>query len=510
MDSEILINVLPNQVRVAYLEGGSLSELKVEKKHSPTIVGSIYKGRVAKVLPGMQAAFVDIGLSRAGFLYVGEVRSQTKKYDDHFLDNDDTEIAVEDTEAIEEIETKDDHPPIQDLLKEGQEILVQVAKDPLGTKGPRLTTHVSLPGRYAVYMPTVDHLGVSRKITDDSKRRKLLKMVKSFKVNGGLIVRTAGEDAETHQLKADFDYLKLLWKEIDQSYKKRKSIGLIHNEVPTEMRALRDWLSDEVTRVIIDDSKVHKKAVQFVSQFMPQFKSKIKLYKGNTPLFDEYDVDLEVSRALSRKVWLKSGGYIVIDEAEALVVIDVNTGSYVGKKDIDETILKTNLEAAQEVAHQLKVRNTGGIIVIDFIDMEKLAHREKVMMALNEHLSSDRSRTEVMSMSELGLVEMTRKRTRPSLVSVLCEPCSYCDGNGYIKRSETVANEIFRELKRESSEKNHKNWVVSCHSKVADWIYSEETAAIEATEKVLQATITIDVRPGFHREQYEIKPKKLT
>ena len=239
---------------------------------------------------------------------------------------------------------------------------------------------------------------------------------------------------------------------------------------------------------------------------MPQFKNKVKLYKGKSPLFDEYDIDLEVSRALSRKVWLKSGGYIVIDEAEALVVIDVNTGSYVGKKDIEETVLKTNLEAAYEVAHQLKVRNSGGIIVIDFIDMEKTAHKEKVMAALKEQLSFDRSRTEVMSISELGLVEMTRKRIRPSLVSVLCEPCSYCDGNGYIKRSETVANEIFREIRRDSLGKTNENWVVSCHPIVADWIYNEETVAIELLEKNLQVGITIDVRAGFHREEYEIKP----
>jgi len=414
MAAEILINVRPQETRVAYVDGGILSDLKIERKTSPTLVGSIHRGTVIRVLPGMQAAFVDIGLEKAAFLYVGDIREDV---DDNFLSSVDREEPLE-------MAGDDDKPPhthqiktpIQDLLKEGQSILVQVAKDPLGTKGARLTTHLSLPGRFVVFLPTVRHLGISRRIEDENERERLRKLVQKINPSGGVIVRTAGDGASEEMLKADIEYLDRLSKEIFKNYEKKKTPGPLHTELDVELRALRDLMSEDVTSVWVDDVEIHKKVVKFVSQFMPKYKQNIVLYEEKKPLFDLYDIDIEISRSMERKIWLKSGGYIVIDEAEALVVIDVNTGKFVGKKDLEDTILKTNLEAVRETAHHLKIRNCGGIIIIDFIDMEKESHREKVMEALAEELVKDRARTNIVSMSQLGLVEMTRKRIRPSLI----------------------------------------------------------------------------------------------
>jgi len=502
MSAEILINVRPNLTRVAYVEDGILNDLKIERHGSPTLVGSIYKGRVVRVLPGMQAAFVDIGLDRAAFLYVADVRSD--------LDGEPT-LFMEPEEAHEE-----DHPPekekeetsrasIQDLLHEGQILMVQVAKDPLGSKGARITTHISLAGRHVVFMPTLQHLGISRRIESESERERLKKIVESLKPKGGVIIRTACEGATSENLSADLDYLNRLWSEIEKAYDKRKTPGLVHAEIDVELRALRDLLNEQVARVIVDDQKVHKKVLQFISQFMPKHGKSVALHSGPQPLFDLYDLDLEISRSLDRKVWLKSGGYIVIDEAEALVVIDINTGRFVGKKDLEDTILKTNLEAVKEIAHQLRIRNCGGIIIIDFIDMEHPVHRERVMNQLKLELANDLSKTTVVNMSELGLVEMTRKRIRPSLVSSLCEPCSYCEGKGYIKRKSTIAQEIFLALEREMlRSKEAQNAVVHCHSAVADWIYEEEQEALEAVETKIQRPVVFKVEPGYHIEQFEI------
>lgn len=500
MATEILINVRPNLTRVAYVEDGVLNDLKIERRGSPTLVGSIYKGRVVRVLPGMQAAFVDVGLDRAAFLYVADVRSDLDSEPRLYMDDEsEPEGPLENDEAP--------HAPIQDLLHEGQIIMVQVAKDPLGTKGARITTHVSLPGRHVVYMPTLKHLGVSRRIADEAERDRLKKIVENLKPKGGVIIRTACEGASPEDLAADLEYLNRMWTEIEKGYDKRKTPGLIHAEIDVELRALRDLLNEKVARVIVDDPKVHKKVLTFINQFMPKHHKSVSLHSGAQPLFDTYDLDLEISRSLDRKIWLKSGGYIVIDEAEALVVIDVNTGRYVGKKDLEDTILKTNLEAAKEIAHQLRIRNCGGIIIIDFIDMEKPAHREKVLNHLQAELSSDLARTTVVSMSELGLVEMTRKRIRPSLVSSLCEPCTYCEGKGYIKRRSTIAYEIFVSLEREvlrGSGKEGTNAVVHCHSAVADWIYEEEQEALEAIEAKIQRPVVFKVEPHYHIEQFEI------
>ena len=507
MSSEILINVRPNETRVGYLENGVLVDLTIDRKTSPTLVGSIHRGKVIRVLPGMQAAFVDIGLDRAAFLYVGDVRGDidteaSEIFDDHKSENFDEDGESSGSSQTEKEENK---PRIQELLSEGQSILVQVAKDPLGSKGARITTHISLPGRHVVFMPTLNHQGVSRRIEDSAERDRLRDLVEKLKPKGGVIVRTAGEGATEQSIKADLDYLHRLWEEVSKNYEKKKNPGLVHAEPDVELRALRDMLSEEVNRVLVDDPESYRKVTNFLGQFMPKFKNKVKQYTGSRPMFDQYEIDMEISRAMERKVWLKSGGYIVIDEAEALVVIDVNTGRYVGKKDLEDTILKTNLEAVREIAHQLRIRNCGGIIIVDFIDMEKEAHREKVMQAFKEELQKDRARTTIFSMSNLGLVEMTRKRIRPSLVKILCEPCSYCDGRGYIKQKATVAHEIFRDLEREANKGDPRAAaVVHCHADVGDWIYEEESEMLEYVEHKIGRNIVLKLEPGYHVEQYEI------
>jgi ribonuclease G len=524
--AEILINVRPNETRVAYLDNGVLNDLKIERKMSPTLVGSIHKGKVIRVLPGMQAAFVDIGLDRAAFLYVGDVRGNMDSDSAELFESDGSsgdraldepadasrdqqreaqrETAREGHVAFHNIPAEN-RPRIQELLDEGQTILVQVAKDPLGSKGARITTHISLPGRNVVFMPTLNHLGVSRRIEDPEERERLRQIISSIELKGGLIVRTAGEGATELGLRADVEYLHRLWQEVQKNYEKRNKPGLVHAEPDVELRALRDLLSEEVDKVITDSEESFKKISAFITQFMPKFNNKVTLYTDPKPLFDIYEIDLEISRSIERKIWLKSGGYIVIDEAEALVVIDVNTGRYVGKKDFEDTIVKTNLEAVREIAHQLRIRNCGGIIIIDFIDMEKEAHREKVLQTLREDLQKDRARTTVVSMSNLGLVEMTRKRIRPSLVKTLCEPCTYCDGRGYIKQKATIAHEIFRDLEREGKSTNERaTTVVHCHADVGDFIYEEETEMLEDVERRIARNIVFKLEPSFHREQYEI------
>lgn len=501
MSAEILINVRPQETRVAYVEGGVLTDFKIERKTSPTMVGSIHRGKVIRVLPGMQAAFVDIGLEKAAFLYVGDIRADL---DEGFADGDRDQPLVSDDEQEQMPEPP--KTPIQDLLNEGQHILVQVAKDPIGTKGARLTTHISLPGRFVVYLPTVRHLGISRRIESEQERDRLKNVVTKINPSGGVIVRTAAESASDESLKNDIEYLDRLSKEILKNYEKKKNTGLIHQEIEVELRALRDMMNEDVTSVWVDDSEVHKRVVKFVSQLMPKYKQNITFYEEKKPLFDLYDIDIEISRSMDRKIWLKSGGYIVIDEAEALVVIDVNTGKFVGKRDLEDTILKTNLEAVKEIAHQLRIRNCGGIIIVDFIDMEKESHKEKVLNFMAEELQKDRARTNIISMSPLGLVEMTRKRIRPSLIKTLCEPCSYCDGKGYNKRKSTIANEIFRELERDMPQLSNKktNIVIHCHSEVVDWIYEVEGETLSFIEDKIGRSVSFKIEPSYHVEQYEV------
>lgn len=500
MSSKLLVSVRPIATRVAYVEDGELRDFRVEKRGEvKSLVGSIFKGKVSRVLPGMQAAFVDINLDRAGFLYVGDVRVD--------IDSGSPIVITEEQEEEENYAEAEEveKTPIQDLLSEGQHILVQVAKDPLGTKGARISTHVSLPGRYVVYMPTVNHIGISRRIDNEKERERLKETIDTYRPErGGFIVRTAAEGAPPEAIRSDIEYLTRLYTEIFKQYSDKKSVGLVHSELDMDLRAVRDLASESVDEVIVDDKAVYEKVLNFANQFIPHLSKKIKFYNEEETLFDKYEIDLEISRSLGRKVWLKSGGYIIFDEAEALVAIDVNTGSYTGKKDLEDTILKTNLEAVKEIAAQLRIRNCGGIIVIDLIDMEKEVHREMVMAALEEELSFDKARTNITQISELGLIEMTRKRIRPSLVKTLCQPCKYCDGKGYVKTASTIASEIFRELEREGVDAKKLSTTIRVNEAIADWVYEEGSDMLEYMEQKIKRNLIFEMEKTYHIEQYRI------
>ena len=497
--NQILINVNSFETRVAHIEKGILVDFKIERKLSPTLVGTIHKGKVIRVLPGMQAAFVDIGLDRAAFLYVGDVFGESDSI------NKRVEAAERsEDEQLPEITESHDKPKIQELLQQGQSILVQVSKDPVGTKGARVTTHISLAGRKIVYLPTVNHIGISRKIENQGERDRLKQKIENFSIEGGVIIRTAGEGMSELELEKDVGYLKKIWGEIQSSYKQEEAIGLIYSEVDFELRILRDFLNEEVESVWIDNKESYEQTLEFVTQYMPQFRNILNYYNEPEPLFDRKGVSLDVIKAIDRKVWLRSGGYLVIDEAEALVVIDVNTGKFVGKKDLEETIFKTNMEAVKEIAHQIRVRDCGGIIVVDFIDMSVEEHREKIFQALIEEVKLDSVKVSVVSMTGLGLVELTRKRLRPSLLKSLTEPCFYCEGLGRLKRRETLIADIFRILSRKiQKEPEIETWVVRCHTDLVTWVYSEESELISQIEGDLGVSIIFKADSKLHWENFE-------
>jgi ribonuclease G len=441
----------------------------------------------------MQAAFVDIGLEKAAFLYVADGYGGMEDYE---------EMGFFGMEI-----TNDLNPPsqIQDLLSEGQEVLVQVSKEPLGTKGTRITSHITLPGRYLVFMPTVDHVGVSRKIRDEKERKRLREIAQSIKPSsGGIIVRTASEGAEPDEIRNDLEFLLQLWSNIQRKKENASVPSLIHSDLTLILRMIRDLLSPQINRIVIDSREEYENIISFINTYMPKQKYEIVLYEEKEPLFDAYRLEMEIDKILGRKVWLKSGGYIVIDVCEAMVVIDVNTGRYVGKRNLADTILKTNLEAAKEIAYQLRVRNICGIIIIDFIDMEREGDKEKVYQALEEAIKKDRQKTNIFKISELGLVEMTRKRTRENISRVLGESCPYCEGAGYVKAKVTVCYDILREIERTASELGGHNIVVEAHPDVADLLYEEERVRVEELERKLRKKIVIKAKPGFHQEQFNI------
>ena len=493
MANELVINVTPWETRVALLEDRVLVELYIERTKDRGIMGNIYKGKVVKVLPGMQAAFVDIGLEKAAFLYVSDVSGGIEDYEEMGFP------------GIEMPTYFNPSSQIEDLLSEGQEILVQVSKEPLGTKGTRITSHITLPGRYLVFMPTVDHVGVSRRIKDEKERRRLREIVQAIKLpSSGFIVRTASEGAEPEEIRNDMEFLLHLWSNIQKKRENSTAPCLIHNDLTTILRVIRDILSPQINRIVIDSKDESENIISFINTYMPKQKYEITLYEKSEPIFDAYGIEMEIDKILGRKVWLKSGGYIVIDMSEALVAIDVNTGRYVGKRNLADTILKTNLEAAKEIAYQLRVRNIGGIIIIDFIDMEREGDREKVYQALEETIKKDRQKTNIFKISELGLVEMTRKRTRENISRVLGEPCNYCEGAGLIKSKTTVCYDIFREIERTASELGGHNIMVESNPEVAGLLYEEERAGVEELERKLRKKIVIKGKPGFHQEQFSI------
>jgi ribonuclease G len=499
MGSELVINTTSHETRIALIENGTIAELYIERSRIKGIVGNIYKGRVIRVLPGMQAAFVDIGMEKAAFLYVADVFDAIEEYET-FLDANEKKEESGDGREFQPV-----MHPIEDLLQEGQELLVQVSKEPIGTKGARITSNISLPGRHLVYMPTVDHVGISRRIEDEDERERLREIVERIKPAGsGFIVRTVSEGKSEEDLASDLRYLTQLWSEIAGRKENAGVPSLVHSDLDVTQKVVRDILTDQVDRIVVDAKPEHDKIVQFITTFMPKMKYSIELYEEDEPIFDHYGLEVDISRALGRKVWLKSGGYIIVEQTEALTAIDVNTGRFVGKHNLEDTILKTNLEAVKEIAYQLRLRNIGGIIIIDFIDMEKEVNREKVFTALEEALKGDKSKTNILKISELGLVEMTRKRVRESLGRMLCEPCPYCEGRGYVKSKLTICHELFRELRREMLDIRGSKVMLTVHPQVADLLYDEERKGLEELEKRFKKNITIRAKPGFHQEQFEI------
>ncbi len=504
VSTDLIINATDYETRVALIENGTVSELYIERAGERSIAGNIYKGRVVRVLPGMQAAFVDIGLEKAAFLYVSDVYDNLEEIERMMTNtkegDEDEELQLNTTEGVWLEETL-----IEDRLQEGQEVLVQIAKEPLGSKGARITSHISIPGRHLVLMPTMDHVGISRRIEDETERLRLRELLTHIKPPiYGFIARTAAEGVESDKIKAEMDFMLRLWQNIQRNSEHSRVPNLLYQELDIILRAVRDLFTKEVDKLVVDSSEEYEKILEFVDTFMPSLKVDIKLYDGTEPICDAYGIEMELQRALGKKVWLKSGGYIVLEMTEALTAIDVNTGRYVGKRNLEETILKTNLEAVKEIAYQLRLRNIGGIIIIDFIDMEKEANKEKVFVRLNEALKKDKSKTNILKISELGLVEMTRKRTKESINRKLREPCFYCDGEGYLKSTFTMCYEIFREIERDHETLFGRSVMVTAHPEVAHLLYDEGRHHLETLEKNLQARITVKADQNLHLEQYDI------
>jgi len=498
MTNELIINSRLHETRVALVENGVVVEIHIERKTGQELMGNIYRGRVVRVLPGMQAAFVDIGQSRAAFLYVSDVHKDLE-FENIMLQNSMDNEAIEDSFS-------ETHFNIEDLLHEGHDIMVQVSKEPLGTKGARVTSHISLPGRHLVLMPTVDHIGISRRIERPEERDRLRNIIKVIRPNNlGFIARTVSEGSDKKKLESEMGFLQKLWANIQEKMSRASNPCLLYKDLSISLRFVRDLFTREAGRLIIDAKDEYQHIMEFIDTFDPSLKYSIELYAGNDPIFDAYGIEMEISRALGKKIWLKSGGYIVIELTEALTSIDVNTGSYVGKRNLEETILKTNLEAVKEIAYQLRLRNIGGLIIIDFIDMEKMSNRDRVFIVLKDALKKDRSKTHILQMSELGLIEMTRKRTRENLNQFLSEPCFYCEGGGTLKSKKTICYEIFRDIERETAALIKDDSIfVRANPEIALVLKEEEHQCIMDLEKRINRRIIIASKKHFHIEQYEI------
>ncbi len=644
MPTEIVINATLPEIRIALIEDGEILDLSTEYEKNKGVVGNIYKGRVTRVLPGMQAAFVDIGLERAAFLYVGDVvveddtianaekLSESKEKDEE--GNDDIEVdagAYLEDKNLEELETKsagfenvkdsdqiededsdgdedndndndednndedndedsdniessegesegedsgvneasevedasaaaatsrnmgsgteatksvgrraerdnrankfkrkkqrgkhphkrlknhwktEKPPQINEILREGQEIVVQVTKEQMGTKGARLTCHLALPGRHVVLIPTVDHVGVSRKIATAAERRRLRDIINELRPPGmGFIVRTMAEGASNEQITNEVNYLLGLYSETRRKRERMKSPSLLHEDLSVILRTVRDNFTSDIYRLVVDSPRVFEYVHEYIGKVAPPLKNRVVEYKGKDPIFDAYGINSEVSRALNRKVWLKSGGYLIVDQAEALTVIDVNTGKFIGKKSFEDTILKTNLEAVAEVAYQLRLRDAGGIIIIDLIDMERANHREQVYRALENALRKDKAKTNILRISELGLIQMTRKRTKESLNHIFCQPCPYCNGNGSIKNIRTITFDIFRELERTALEGGITGANVMTHPEVMDHMYREERDTLDRLEERFGMKISVRADASLHLEAYNVIGERLS
>ncbi|HQG13306.1 MAG TPA: Rne/Rng family ribonuclease [bacterium] len=502
MSNELIINVTLGETRVARLENGVVTELSIQRNREQGVVGNIYKGKVARVMPGMQAAFVEIGLDRTAFLHAADVVADMAMLEE-MGDEDD----VSEEEGQKPVKrNRDEH--IENILRDGDEILVQVEKDQIGTKGARVTSHISLPGRFLVYMPTVNHIGISHRIGDKEERIRLKKMIhKFYKGPGGFIVRTVSSGIGEAEIQADVEYLTRLWKEIEPRAKSAKAPSLVLSELDVISRVMRDLFTPDINRVVVDSKDAYEEIKKFVSKYLAKGKGQVELYEGTEPIFDAFGIEIEITRALGEKVWLKSGGYIIIEQTEALTAIDVNTGRFVGRRNVADTILKTNLEAVKEIVYQIRMRGIGGIIILDFIDMERADHRNKVYNTLKESLKDDKARTTVTKISEIGLVEMTRKRTREDLRRQLTNTCPYCEGKGYLKSPTTICYEIFREVCREIPDIKGGQVMVYCHASVASILFDEERRQLEELEKRFGKRIHIKSVAEYHLEQFDVTEK---
>jgi len=482
VSEEVLVNITPQETRVAVVHAGAVQELLIERAASRGLVGNIYMGRVARVLPGMQSAFVDVGLERAAFLHVADI--------------------------WEERRANGEAPkPIEKVLAEGQPLLVQVVKDPIGTKGARLSTQVSIAGRLLVYLPQDPHIGISQRIEDENGRQALRDQVRALvppEEKGGFIIRTLAEGASDAELAADIAFLRHLWSDIRGRALGAQPPLVVHQDLSLAQRVLRDMVTDATDAVHVDSRENFQKLAAFAETYTPQLRARLEHYAGERPLFDLYNVEPEIEKALSRRVDLKSGGTLFIDQTEAMTTIDVNTGGYVGSRNFDDTVFKTNLEAAQAIARQLRLRNLGGIIIVDFIDMQSDEHRAAVLEELKKALARDRTRMTVSGFTQLGLVEMTRKRTRESLAHVLCEPCAVCGGRGEVKTARTVCYEILREILREARAFNAREFRVLGAQPVIDLLQEEESGSVAMLQDFIGKPISLQVEPGYTQEQYDV------
>jgi ribonuclease G len=489
MSEEILINVTPMETRVAVVENGMLQEVYIERTASKGIAGNIYKGKVVRVLPGMQAAFIEAGLERTCFIHASD-------------------FALLDEEGLERRKTED--ADIRSIIHDGQTLTIQVIKDPIGSKGARLTTHLSVPSRYLVYMPQTSHIGISQRIEDEQERNRLRNIVEKcieqegMETSGGFIIRTAAEGAGEDELAADIRFLKRLWAALERKMKERDAPSIIYEDLPLLMRTMRDLVRPGLEKIRIDSRENYQKVKDFAEDYIPEVSHRIEYYPGERPIFDLYGVEDEIQKALGRKVELKSGGYLIIDQTEAMTTIDVNTGAFVGRRNQEETIFKTNLEAATSLARQLRVRNLGGIIIIDFIDMKDTEHRRQVHRTLEKAMELDYANTSITGVSDLGLVEMTRKRTRESLEHVMCEDCPVCNGRGSIKTPETICYEIFREILREARAYDNDKLLVLASQEVVDRLLDEDSASVADLEEFIGKTIEFQVEIMYNQQQFDV------
>ena len=499
MGVEIAINMTPQETRVAVLENKVVTELYVDRAKKKDFVGNVYKGKVVKVLPGMQAAFVDIGLERAAFMHVSDLSVGTEP-GDILVESDEDEKGPEFPRPRRQTVL-----PIQELLEEDQELVVQISKGPIGTKGPRVTSYCSLPGRFLVLMPNVDHIGISRRIAEEDERGRLKDIMKRIREPGyGYIVRTVSEGVSEEDLKSDVGFLTAMWQDIVKKQDVYPAPAALHTDLDLTLRVVRDLFTKNVKRLLIDSKEECEAVKEFVRRYLPDQTSRIFHYDKDESLFDHLGIEMEISRALSRKVWLKSGGHIVIDHTEAMTVIDVNTGRYVGKRDQEETILRNNLEAAREIAYQIKLRGIGGIIIIDFIDMERGRNRDKVYQALVDAMANDKARTRISRISDLGLIEISRERVREDLLRTLSDVCSDCDGRGYTRSALTVVYDIFRDIRRIGRAAGQQTVVLGAHPHIVAMLQETEPEALEQLQREFHYQIIVNADPLLPLEQYDI------